>query len=71
MTDHINVSVCIEHGRFAPCRHGDAHRYTDNPHWVKQVMDWQHSPYNFPWLPVRENEMGYDIPLIRDGGRND
>lgn len=32
--------VCVEHGRFIPCRKRGEHFYTDLPYWVARVRDY-------------------------------
>ena len=46
-------TVCIEHGRFIPCRTDGEHRVTDNPFWVKSVRDYQDSTDpDLTWEPA-------------------
>jgi hypothetical protein len=50
-------TVCITHGRFAPCRKQGEHTYTTNPFWVKSVRDYQSRPIEgLTWEPAHISE---------------
>ena len=53
-------AVCIEHGRFTPCRRDGRHCYTQNPYWVKAVRDYQSSEIeDLSWEPAGSTERGW------------
>jgi hypothetical protein len=65
MTEHDNadevtrlraeVTVCIAHGCFVPCRKDGEHRLSVNPFWVKSVRDYQGSAdRSLTWEPAWE-----------------
>ena len=47
------LTVCIEHGRFVPCRREVGCYVSQNPYWVKAVRDYQTSTVpGLTWEPA-------------------
>ena len=48
------LTVCIEHGRFIPCRKAGDHEYTQSVFWVDTVRDYHAGIFgDAPWDDIR------------------
>jgi len=64
------LTVCIEHGRFVPCRREVGCYLSQNPHWVKAVRDDQTSTVpGLAWEPASEYARRSLISTEQDGTR--
>lgn len=57
------LTVCIEHGRFVPCRREVGCYLSQNSYWVKAVRDYQTSTVpGLAWEPASEYARRQIIP---------